>query len=145
MATKTRSDFKKAVLDFQMMCFTADPMPDPKQLGVFLLTRIIPAMDGSDGFYFFWNGKDIVCQSQEDYDKSIALADFKRTFPKKTLGDTEWEYVFTSKGKKRRCVMTTEIHFHPKKRQPLSPTALLFGQMFGNGLHITKCRFEDAE
>jgi hypothetical protein len=65
---------------------------------------------------------------------------------KKTDGDTTWTYEFKNKdGKKKKASITTEIWFKDNENHNTSPIALLLGQFFGAGLHISKVKFEDVE
>jgi hypothetical protein len=138
------SDLKEQVMNFKTRCYGAEA--DPRHLGVFLLTKVIPTMDG-DGdvaFAWAWAKKDVCVYSQKEYDGETAMYQKKHKMTK-TDGDTTWFYEFKNKnGKKRKAVMTTEIWFKEDADFATSPIALLLGQFFGAGLHIVKVKFEDA-
>lgn len=143
-------DFKKHIVDYkQPRFFVADASqlpPDLRHMGIFLLTKVIPQMDaeGDMAFYWAWAAKDIGVYNQSEYDEETRR--YKKEHKMKmSKGDTTYFYEFKNKdGKMRRCILTTEIWFKEDEHHRLSPVAMLMGQMFGNGLHITKCRFEDA-
>lgn len=139
-------DMKKAFLGDLPRVFVNGDFPDLRRLGVYLLTNVIPKMDegGDVAFAWLWARKDVGVYNQKEYDTETATYQTKWKM-EKTDGDTTWVYEFKKGDKKRRCIVTTEIWFTKKGDHSLSPIAVLFRQMFGNGLHIAKCRFEDAE
>ncbi len=141
------TDLKKHVLAGKFpTVFTSKPMPDPKTLGVILLSRLIPAMEdmGEFAFAWHWAANDIVSYTKSDYDNETGS--YKNVHKMEcSKGETVWHYDYTFKGKKRRCILETEIWFKPGKEHNVSPMAMLFCQFMGNGLHITKCRWEDRE
>jgi hypothetical protein len=147
--TKAR-DFKKHALESEFPKFFiagAEEMPpDLRRMGVFIMTRVIPSMDALGDVAFAWHfaGKDISVYNQNEY--TMETTNYRRKFNMVVnKGDTTWFFDFKNKdGKQRRCIMTTEIWFKKDEDFATSPIALLFGQMFGAGLHITKCRFEDV-
>ena len=144
-ASVAPSSFKDAVLNFKTRIFTNAPLPDPRHLGVYLLTKVIPQMDanGEHSFAWIWAAKDVGVYNQQEYETETEMYRKKHKM-RKADGDTTWFYDYTLKGKKRRCVMTTEIWYKEGKEHNVSPIAYLFGQFMANGFHITKCRFEDA-
>ena len=140
-------NLKDKVINFKgPNVYSSTPLPDIKYVGVFLLAKVIPAMDaeGDVAFCWHWGLNDIAKYNKEEYETETTMYK-KQHKMKKDDGETTWFYDFKKGDKKRRCVMTTEIWYNPKKDAPLSPFAMLFGQYFGNGYHITKCRFEDVE
>lgn len=141
------SDLKERVLKGSFpRIFSSTPTPDLKSLGVFLLTKVIPQMEDNGEVCFVWNWRcqDVAAYTQADYNTETGNYKTKHKM-ECVLGDTVWHYDYTFKGKKRRCVITTEIWHKPGSEHSLSPIAMLFGQMFGNGLHFAKCRWEDVE
>lgn len=139
-------DFKKAVVDYKMRVFASGGAGlDPRSIGIFILTQVIPRMDVNNDIAFFWHWKlgDVGVYNQKEYDAETALYKTQHKMVK-DAGDTTWFYDFKNKeGKMRRCIITTEIWYKKNGNHNVSPIAYLFGQMFGNGLHISKCRFED--
>ena len=142
-ATATMNDFKKMVMGHQPKVFSPTPMPDPKHLGTFLMTKVIPSMwkkDVAFGWHFVM--KDVFVYDADEY--RIETNNYKEHNCVKTDGDQTWVYEWKFHGKTRRCIMTTEIWYEEGKDYPLSPVAILFGQMFGNGFHIVKCQWEEV-
>ena len=138
------SDLKERVMTFQTKCFGA--AADPRQLGVYLLARVIPAMDanGDVAFAWAWAKNDVCVYNQAEYDGETKMYRTRHKM-KKTDGDTTWYYEFKNKdGKKRKAVITTEIWYKENENHNTSPIALLLGQFFGAGLHICKVKFEDV-
>ena len=144
-AEKAMMDFQKHVMTFKMKVFTNSPIPDPKNLGIHMMTEAIPKMrlKGDMAFAWHWVGNDVCLYNQKEYDDETDS--YKKKGLKKAEGDTTWFYdwVEGKSIKKCRAVMTTEIWFKEGADHNTSPFAILFGQMFGAGLHITKVRFED--
>lgn len=142
----TTQCFKQKVLDFKMKIFSEEAMPSPRAIGVYLLTKVIPSMDErkEDSFAWHFAGKDVCLYTKAEYDAEIN--NYINTHKMKcSKGNVVWHYDYTlAGGKKRRCVMTTEIWFKPDADHSISPIALLCGQFMGNGLHITRCVFQDA-
>ena len=145
-ATAT-SDLKEHILKGSFpRIFSSTPMPDPKHLGVYLLTKVIPVMEGNGEFAFVWHwaNKDVAVYSEAEY--TAETGNYKSRHKMEcSAGDTVWHYDYTFKGKKRRCIITTEIWYKPDTDHAVSPIALIFGQFMGNGLHFAKCRWEDVE
>ena len=141
------SDFKKRVLsDNFPTIYTNTKMPDPKHLGVYLMTKVIPVMDERNEYAFgwFWAREDVGVYSKEEYTTETNM--YKTTHKMKCApGDTTWYYDYKVGDKKRRCIMTTEIWYKPRANHNVSPIAILFAQFMGAGLHIVKCKFEDVE
>jgi hypothetical protein len=142
MTTQPR-DFKKNVLEYKTRIFTNSDMPEPRHVGVFAMTQVIPKMEKNKEVAFLWNGSDVLAMEEGHYAQALTM--FKNQKLKKTNGDTTWFYDFKTKEGTRRCVMTTEIWYDDKKEWPLSPFAILFSQFIGNGIHITKCKFVAAD
>jgi hypothetical protein len=149
--TAKACDFKKHVLEYESPKFFiagAEDMPPTnlRHMGVFIMTRVIPSMDAHGDVAFAWHfaGKDITVYNQNEY--TMETTTYRKKYKMVVnKGDTTWFFDFKNKdGKQRRCIMTTEIWFKKDEDFATSPIALLFGQMFGAGLHITKCRFEDV-
>ena len=140
------SDFKARALGKLPTIYTNGKLPDLKQLAIYLLARVIPEMDrdGDHAFAWLWAKEDICVYNADEYATETGMYKTKHKM-KMDKGDTTWFYDYTLKGKKRRCVMTTEIWYKPNASHNLSPIAIIFGQMFANGLHIVKCEFKDAE
>jgi hypothetical protein len=137
-------NFKDAVMGFSTRIFSQGDLPDPKQLGIRLLTKCIPQMEagGDVAFAWGWRVNDVVLYNQREYATETNM--YKDRFKMKCcLGDTTWFYDYTSKGKKRRAILTTEIWYKPDAEHNTSPIAFLFRQYLSAGLHITKVRFED--
>ncbi len=65
-----------------------------------------------------------------------------RTEHRRDAGDTTWYHDYEVAGRKRRCVLNTEVWYNPRKPMPASPVAVLFGQFLASGVHIVKCRWE---
>jgi hypothetical protein len=143
MSSSTTTCFKTSVFSFKTQVFGASA--DPRHLGVFILTRVIPGMDKGGEIAFSWHEptRDITSYTQETYDEAILL--LKAQGCECVKGESVYHYDFTGAGgKKRRCILTTEIYFIKGKRHRISPVAYLFAQFFGEGIHITKCTFGDA-
>lgn len=147
---KPMSDLKKHFLEAEMpRIYTNGPASgiNFKVLAITILAKLIPEMDKRNevAFAFHYAMRDLAAYSAADY--AAETNNYKKTHKmKKDDGDTTWVYEFKNKdGKKRRCILTTEIWYKPGAEHSVSPIAYLFGQFFANGLHITKCRFEDAE
>lgn len=145
MSEKRTGDLKKQVVEFKTMIYGNCPA-DPRLLGIHLLTKVIPAMDGTGDVAFAWGWakNDVVVYNQSEYDTETGMYAKKHKM-KKDDGDTEWHYEFKKGDKKRRAVITTEIWYKPNGNHNTSPIAILLGQFFGAGLHIAKVRFEDVE
>ena len=147
MASVSTSDLKERILKGKFpLIFSSTPMPDLKSLGVYLLTKVIPGMEGNNevAFCWHWAMSDVCAYSPSDY--SAETDNYKTTHKMKCeVGDTVWHYDYTYKGKKRRCIITSEIWYKPGAKHSVSPIAMIYGQMMGNGLHISKCRWEDIE
>ena len=138
-------DLKEQVLNFKTKIHGYCPA-DPRHLGVYLLTKVIPMMDGTGdvAFAWAWAKNDVGVYNQSEYDGETKMYR-KQHKMKKTDGDTTWFYEFKNKdGKKRRALITTEIWFKEDADHNTSPIAILLGQFFGAGLHISKVKFEDA-
>ena len=136
MTSKLR-DLKEQVINFKTKCFGA--VTDPRSLGVYLLAKVIPAMDGNGdiAFAWFWAKKDVCVYNQEEYDGETKMYRTKHKM-KKTDGDTTWFYEFKKDGKMRKAIITTEIWYKENTQHNISPIALLMSQFFGAGLHISK-------
>jgi len=137
-------NFKDAVMGFSTRIYSQGGLPDPKHLGIHLLTGVIPQMEagGDVAFAWGWKPKDVLVYNPQEYETETKM--YKDKFKMKCdLGDTTWFYDYTSKGKKRRAILTTEIWYDPKGKHGTSPIAYLFRQFLAAGLHITKVRFED--
>ena len=148
-AVKPMSDLKKHFLEAEMpRIFTNGPAAgiNYKVLGITILAKLIPEMDKNNevAFAYHYAMKDLCAYSAADYNSETS--NYKKTHKMKCdKGDTVWFYEFKNKdGKKRRCILETEIWYKPNAEHSVSPIAILFSQFFANGLHITKCRFEDA-
>ena len=141
MPSKT-GDLKERVINFQTKCYGA--VADPRSVGIHLLTKVIPYMDGNGdmAFAWAWAKHDVCMYNQAEYDEETTTYRKKHKM-KKHDGDTTWFYEFKKDGKKRKAIMTTEIWFKEDGHHNTSPIALLFGQFLGAGLHITKVKFED--
>jgi len=140
------NDFKQHVMKLSPpRIFSEYPMPDIKHLGIHLLAKVIPKMDdqGDVAFAWLWRLNDVGLYNQKEYETETTMYQKEHKL-KKDEGDTTWCYEYKKGDKKRRCVMTTEIWYNPKENHRTSPIALLFNQYLAAGLHITKCRFEDA-
>lgn len=145
MSAPKMSNLKEQVINFKTQCFGA--VADPRSLGVYLLAKVIPAMDGNGdvAFAWAWAKKDVCVYNQAEYDGETAMYRNRHKM-KKTDGDTTWFYEFKNKdGKMRKALITTEIWFKENENHNTSPIALLLGQFFGAGLHIAKVKFEDVE
>jgi hypothetical protein len=140
-------DFKKAVVDYKMRVFASGGAGlDPRSIGIFILTKVIPMMDAQNDIAFFWHWarSDVGVYNQKEYDEETGRYKKQHKMVKDD-GDATWFYDFKNKdGKMRRCIITTEIWYKKGADHNVSPIAYLFGQMFGNGFHIAKCRFEDV-
>jgi len=137
-------NFKEAVMSFNTRIYSQGNLPDPKHLGLCLLTRVIPQMEagGDVAFAWGWVPKDVVVYNPEEYKTETKM--YQDKFKMKCdKGDTTWFYDYTYKDKKRRAILTTEIWYDPKGNHGTSPIAYLFRQYLAAGLHITKVRFED--
>jgi hypothetical protein len=137
------NDFKQSVMTFQMKIHSPTPLPDPKNLGIYMMTKIIPHMEGAKDVAFAWHWKanDVVVYDQSEYDTETTS--YRKKGLKADKGDTPYFYDYTFKGKKRRCILTSEIWYKDDEDFRTSPFAFLFGQFFGSGLHITRVRFEN--
>jgi hypothetical protein len=138
------NDFKQNVMDFKMNIYTNGPFPDPKHLGIHMMTRVIPRMkeEGDVAFAWHWRNNDACVYNAKELAKETAM--YKKKGLKCSKGDSTWFYEWTSRdGKKHRCLMDTEIWYKEDEDFRTSPFAYLFNQFMGAGLHITKCRFED--
>jgi len=135
------SDFKQAVLSFKTVIHSSQPMPDPKHLGLHVMTQLIPKMEatGDVAFAWHWKGNDAVVYNPAEYAEETG--NYRKKGLKMDKGDTTWFYDYTFKGNKRRCILTTEIWYNNKERFRISPFAFLFRQYMAEGLHITKVRF----
>jgi hypothetical protein len=139
------NDFKKNVMDFNMTIYTPVRIPDPKHLGIFMMTRVIPRMkeDGDVAFAWHWARSDSCVYNAKELAMETAM--YKKKGLKCDKGDSTWFYEWTAKnGKKHRCLMNTEIWYKEGEEHYTSPFAYLFNQIMGAGLHITRCRFEDV-
>jgi len=138
------SDLKEQVINFKTKIFGSCPI-DPRFLGIQLLTSVIPRMDGNGdmAFAWMWAKNDVALYNQKEYDEETKMYRTKHKMIKNN-GDTTWFYDFKIGEKKRRAIITTEIWFKKDEDHATSPIALLMGQFFGAGLHISKVRFEDA-
>ena len=146
MSAPQMSNLKEQVINYKTKIFGACPA-DPRSVGVYLLTKVIPAMDGNGdvAFAWAWAKNDVCVYNQAEYDGETTMYRTKQKMVK-TDGDTTWFYEFKNKdGKKRKALITTEIWFKKNGNHNTSPIALLLGQFFGAGLHIAKVKFEDAE
>lgn len=114
---------------------------DLRHFGIHLLAKVIPEMYERGEYAFSWifRMKELCAMTKQEYDDEVKK--YVGDKMKKDNGDATWFYDF----KGVRCVMTTEIWYYKNKDMPTSPVALLFGQLFGEGIHITKCRFEKKE
>lgn len=139
------SDLKEQVINFKTKIFGHCPA-DPRHLGIHLLTKVIPSMDGNGdvAFAWAWAKNDVCVYNQEEYDGETKMYRTKHKMVK-TDGDTTWFYDFKKGDKKRKAIITTEIWYKENADHNTSPIAILLGQFFGAGLHIAKVRFEDAE
>jgi hypothetical protein len=145
MSAYKMSNLKEQVINFKTKCFGATA--DPRSIGVYLLAKVIPAMDvnGDMAFIWAWAKEDIGVYNQAEYDCETAMYRNRHKM-KKTDGDTTWFYEFKNKdGKMRKALITTEIWFKENGNHNTSPVALLLGQFFGAGLHIAKVKFEDVD
>jgi len=95
-------------------------------------------------FAWLWARKDVVVYNQKEYDDETTMYRLKHNMVKAD-GDTTWFYEFKKDGKKRKTILTTEIWYKKDTDHATSPIALLFGQFFSAGLHITKVKFEDTD
>jgi hypothetical protein len=144
MAVATQC-FKQRVLDFKTHIFCERSFPPPREIGISLLTKIIPMMDYKNDFAFAWHWKanDVCLYSKAEYEKETEYYITTHKM-KRNKGDTVYHYDFIANGKKRRCILMTEIWYVPDEDHNISPIAYLFGQFMGCGLHITKCSFSDV-
>lgn len=141
------NDFKQHILTLEPpRIYSPTPMPDLKHLGIHLLAKVIPTMDtnGDIAFGWLWRMNQVGVYNKNEYETETTMYKDKLKM-KKDDGDTIWFYEFKKGDKKRRCVMTTEIWYMKNEQHNTSPIAILFNQYLAAGLHITKCRFEDAE
>jgi hypothetical protein len=136
-------DLRKQVIGYKTECHGA--VIDPRHLGVYLLTIVIPEMyrTGEVAFAWAWAKKDVCVYNQAEYDQETAVY-LKKHNMQKDDGDTTWFYEFKKDGKKLKAIMTTEIWFKEDASHNTSPIALLLGQFFGAGLHIVKVKFEET-
>ena len=144
MSTNQMENFKTAVMDFNTSIYSQRELPDPKHLGMSLLTKVIPQMEaqGDVAFAWGWKPKDVLLYNKQEYETETNR--YKDHFKMKCdNGDKVWFYDYTYKDKKRRAILTTEIWYDPKGQHSVSPIAFLFRQFLAAGLHITKVRFED--
>lgn len=143
----TMSDFKKSVMEGSFPTIhSSKPMPDLRSLGVYLMARVIPKMEelGEMAFAWHWAGNDVCAYTHNDY--STETGSYKKLHKMKCCkGDTVWNYDYTFKGKKRRCIMETEIWYKPDTDHNVSPIAMVFGQFMSPGFHFVKCRWESLE
>jgi hypothetical protein len=120
-------------------------LPNPKNLCRYIVFELIQRMerDGDYAFAWFWKQHDMGVYNKREYDTEIEryTTEFNMKLSK---GTTTW-YVdyYNDSGKRRRCYMDTEIWYEEDKQHNVSPVAFVFSQYMGNGLHITKCRWED--
>jgi len=138
------NNLKEHVLNFNTKCFGAET--DPRHLGMFLLTQVIPKMEGNGdmAFAWMWAKSDVCLYNQQEYDAETTHYRVNHKM-KKNDGETTWFYEFKKGNKKRKAIITTEIWFKKNGNHKTSPIALLLGQFFGAGLHIAKVKFEDVE
>ena len=136
-------DLKEQVLNFKTKCY-GGVAADPRHLGVYLLAKVIPAMEdsGDVAFAWHWANKDVCVYNQSEYDTETG--NYRKLKMKKDDADTTWTYTFKKGDKNRKAIITTEIWYKKNADHNTSPIALLFGQFFAAGLHIAKVRFEDA-
>jgi hypothetical protein len=123
--------------------FTSYPLPDIKHLAIHLL-GMIPKMEetGDVALQWLWKPKDIGVYSKAEYEAEAAR--YRDTHKMKvSVGDTVWHYDYTHKGRKRRCLIRTEIWYKEDEDMMTSPFAIIFGQMMGAGLHFTKMEWVD--
>lgn len=141
IAIETR-DFKQQVMSNKTHWFGA--AADPRALSIFVMSKVIPKMEELKEVAFCYDflRKDVAAQTQRSYD--LTIAELRSQKWKCDKGDTIWHYDFKCGDKMRRCVMTTEVWYHPKKEYPTSPFALAMGQVFSAGHHVVKCQFTDA-
>tara|TARA_R110000868_G_C10861391_1_gene761546 strand:- start:1034 stop:1486 length:453 start_codon:yes stop_codon:yes gene_type:complete len=142
-STTTMQNFKEAVMTFSTRIYSQGDLPNPQKLGIALLAKVIPAMEanGDVAFAWGWGPKDVLLYNQQEYETETATYVSLHKM-KCDKGDTTWFHDYTSKGKKRRAILTTEI-WYTKGQHSVSPIAYLFRQFMAAGLHITKVRFED--
>ena len=144
MVALKMSNLKKQVINFKTKCFGA--VADPRSVGVHLLAKVIPSMDGTDemAFVWHWSGNDICVYTQAEYNSETRS--YRNTHKmKKEDGDTIWFYEFKNReGKMRKALMTTEIWYKEGADHATSPIAMLMGQLLAAGLHIVKVKFEDV-
>ena len=145
MATTTEMrNFKETIMGDMPKIFSSTPMPDLKMLGLHLMTKVIPTMakEGDVAFAWHFRLKNVAVYNQAEY--TTETDNYKKNKLTKDDGDTTWFYDWKVGDKTRRCVMTTEIWYPKDKDMPTSPIAYLMGQMFGSGLHVVKCVFQDV-
>jgi len=138
------NDFKARILNEPFpIIYTNGPQVDHKHLGIWLMTKGIPKMyaDGDSVFGFHFATEDIQVANDQEYQASCI--EYGRRGLKMDKGDKTWFYDFKFQGKKIRCLMTTEIWFHPKMNMPLSPFAIILHQFFGYGFHYVRCKFAE--
>ena len=143
---ETMQNFKTHAMASQFpRIYSSIPMPDPKHLAVHLMARVIPEMDKRGECAFAWHfaGNDVCSYTPQEYESEIAR--YKDLKLKCDKGDTKWYYEFKNKeGKMRRCEMETSIWYNPNGNHSVSPTAMVFAQFMGAGIHIVKCSFSDV-
>jgi hypothetical protein len=139
-------DLKEQVMNFKTRIYSNQQTADPRQLGVYILAKVIPTMDevGDVAFAWHWAKNDLCVYNQQEYDNETRRY-LKEHKMKNHEGDTAWNYVFKNKsGKMRKAVLTTDIWFKEGVEHATSPVAYLLNQFMGAGLHIAKVKFEDA-
>ena len=125
--------------------YTPYRMPDFRHLGVFLMTKAIPRMfeEQETGFIWHYDSEDV--KAFTPHTVAFAQKRMRDAGYKCDKGDTTWTYQFKAKnGSTVDCEMTTEIWYPEDEDYRLSPLAVLFGQFFGNGEHITHIRFTET-
>jgi len=133
------SNFKEAVLNFKTVIHSSQPMPDPKHLGLHVMTQLIPKMEatGDVAFAWHWKGNDVCVYNPAEYAEETGM--YRKKGLKMDKGDTTWFYDYTYKGNKRRCILTTEIWYNNTERFRTSPFAFLFRQYMAEGLTSPRC------
>jgi hypothetical protein len=99
--------------------------------------------DNDVAFAWHWRANDACVYSAEEL--ALEIDNYKSRGLKCSKGDSTWFYDWTIKGKKHRCLMTTEIWYKEDEDHRTSPFAYLFNQFMGAGLHITRVRFVDLD
>ena len=138
-------DFKKNVMNYKINIYTNVDIPDPKHLGIYMMTKVIPKMEdlGDVAFAWHWASKSPCTYNAQELE--METNNYKKMGCKCDKGDSTWFYEWKSKdGKKHRCLMNTEIWYLEDKDHETSPFAFLFNQIMGSGLHITRVRFEEV-